>query len=315
MRFVLAVALVSMGLFSPTEAQEPAILPAPPAEAIVAPAPQNSPPSPVAKQYVIKCEIFAQDAKEESKLLAAPHIVVTDGQEGHIATQAELPFVTGMRSSDSGEVKPLVTRMREGTTGTVTVQSLEDEKVHVDASFSVSHVARTDTLQGSTKGTPATQAPLLKTDAWRVVRTLELGESIEIRDTIQGETPGQLIAKLSVDRIGADEAAITPIGAAEPPATESAKPVHTVVYAVGDLLEENARNLPSEKLQHTDFVLVMDMILSEAAVEWNNDTSLRCHPKKRMLVISQTQEGHEEIANLLRDKRTHVADAKNLLLR
>ncbi|MCO6048118.1 type II and III secretion system protein [Aeoliella sp. ICT_H6.2] len=318
MRLAIALALVSTGLFSLTsEADEPAILPAPAVEVLSTSAPTPEVlPSPVAKQFVIKCELYAQDAKSETKLVSAPHIVVTDGQEGHIATEAERPFVTAVRPGESGEVKPVVTRIREGTTGKVTVQTLDDEHAHVDVSFSVSNVARTDVLEGSPEGGPATQAPMLKTSAWRVVRTLELGETIEIRDTKSGEEAGRLVAKLTVDSIGADEAAITPIGATEPGAAEViAQEVFTEVYVVDDLLEDYAKELPTEKLQHTDFVLVMDLILQEAVVEWTDETAMRCYPEKRALVISQTREGHREIKSALQDKRNHVAAAKALLRR
>lgn len=317
MRLAMALALVSTGLFPLTSAaDEPAILPAPKAEVITTPAalPETQ-PSPVAKQFVIKCEIYAQDAKTKSKLVAAPHIVVTDGQEGHIATECERPFITAVRPSDTGEIKPVITCIREGTTGTVKVQSLDDQKAHVDISFSVSNVAHTDVLQGPEKGAPATQAPMLKTDAWRVVRTLELGQTIEIRDNQEGEPAGPLIAKLTVDSIGADEAAITPIGATEPAVDENAQPVYAEVYSVGDLLEDYARELPSQELQATDFVLVMDMIVNEAVVEWTDETEMRCFPEKRSIVIHQTQQGHEEIASLLRDKRTNVAAAREMLRR
>lgn len=318
MRQVIALALVLTGLFSPTSAaDEPAILPAPAAEVVATPAPlPEVKPSPVAKQFVIKCELYAQDAQANAKLLDVPHIVVTDGQEGHIATEGERPFVTAVLPGDNGEVKPVITRIREGTTGTVTVQSLDDEKVHVDVSFSVSNVAHTDVLQGPEEGAPATQAPMLKTDAWRVVRTLVLGQTIEIRDNMGGQNGGQLIAKLTVDSIGADEAAITPIGATElaAPAGEDAT-VYTKVYSVGDLLEDYARELPTEELKPSDFVLVMAMIAKESSAEWNDTTAIRCFPEKRSVVISQTQKGHDEITSLLRDKRTHVAAAKELLLR
>jgi hypothetical protein len=205
-----------------------------------------------------------------------------------------------------------VTTLREGTLGTVTVISLAGDQVHVDASFAVSSIRSVDKVPGVGEGSTSTQAPVLATESWRVVRTVELGKPFEVRDAAGEE--GNLVARIVIDRPGIEEAAITPISAADGDATEDSE-VYTVVYAVDDLLEQYAQDLSVDQLKPSDFVLLTEMLRKQAGIEWPEGCSMQPFTANRSLVVSQTRAGHQKISELMEEKRTNVADARKLLTR
>lgn len=313
MRQALAAAVVMANIVASISlAQEPSIAPVPPPIEVAA-APVRTAASASAAtltQYVIKCQLYTPTSGAEPKLLAAPSIVVTEGHEGHLAIEGERPFVTGVKiGADGSSASPVITRIREGIQAKVTVTALDDEQVLVDAAFTVATINKVEMLQAKNADAPVTESPILSTTGWRTVRTVRVGESIELKEPSKsGESTETLIATIQVDPLGADEAAITPIGAAgKPKDNKPESPVYTVVYSVEDLLAPYTRTVANEELQDSDFVLVMDMILSNALAEWPEGTTMRPITDKRALVISQTQHGHEEIARILRDSRDNVA--------
>ncbi|WP_442485828.1 hypothetical protein [Aeoliella sp. SH292] len=265
-----------------------------------------------ATQFVVKCELYAADGASGSKPVSAPSLVILEGQQGSISSESQTPFVTGIRPGSEDTPEPLVTTLREGTSGTVTVVSLAGDHVHVDASFAVSSIRSVDKVPGVGEGSTSTQAPVLATESWRVVRTVELGKPFEVRDAA-GDN-GKLVARMVIDRPGIDEAAITPISAAEGDATEDSE-VYTVVYAVDDLLEQYAQGLPANQVKPSDFVLLTEMLRKQAGIEWPEGCSMRPFTANRSLVVSQTRAGHQRISELMEEKRTNVADARKLLTR
>lgn len=314
MKSAIFLALVSITFAASGRGQDGTILPAPaPRVATAQPvAPQVANPT-TSPQYVIKCQLFRQNAQGKTVELSAPTLMVTEGQQGQIAIQGQLPFVTGIKASQAGgDATPVVTQITEGTVGSVTIASLNEDRVQVDAEFSVSNIVKVDTIESNDSTTPVTQAPRVLTKGWRVVQSLTLGNTIDILDA-----EDHTVAKLTVDRLSADEAAITPIGAAEPAtdAVDLNPAMVTRVYAVSELLEDYAKHLDDDQLQPSDFVLVLDRIRELEGVEWPRGTRVTSVPARRAVSITHTAAGHAQISTLLEEERTFVADAKKLLLK
>ncbi len=265
-----------------------------------------------AGQYVIKCELNCVDAEGRSKPLAAPNIMVTEGQEGQITIQGERPFVTGVRRTRDGSTTPVVTKLSEGLTGRFTVTSLDAETVHLDLSISQQSIDAVEEIADPATAGSQLQAPVQCSTGWRVVRAVSIGEAIVVTNKPTGETSKQFTIKFKVDRLSADEAAITPIGASDPQETDAAQLVWNT-YNVVDLLEPQIQITALDKLSDVDFVPVVDLVLSEAMVDWPEDAQVRPDPEHGHLLIHQTQEAHEKIGRLLRDKRDNIAAVEKLL--
>lgn len=294
---------------------EAVVVPATPQPTTVAQRPQvapNLPPTKAsARQFVIKCELTRPADDGERKPLAAPNVVVTEGQEGTVAIESQQPFVTGVRSTDDGQSKPIVTTLNEGIVCSFTVTPLGNDRVLLDASGSVSTIDRVDEVKADGH---TTQSPQLISDGWRVVRAVELGESVVVTNAVSGkQNSDDFVARVRIDRVGADEAAITPLSSAEasPSTDDESGTIYTVVYPVAHLLEPHART--KDKLEHADFLPIIDTVLSGAAVSWPKEAAIHPYLKNGSLVISQTKTGHEEIGRFLRDQRDNVAAIQQLI--
>lgn len=293
-------------------AQEPSIAPVPPPIKVAAAPfrPASADRTGTLTQYIVECELHAPSGDGQAKFLHAPSIVVTDGQEGHIAVEGERSFITGIRSSaDGGAVQPVISSLREGMQAMVLVTTLGEEYALVDVSFTISTIEKVNVIKAKDQNSPATESPQLSTTGWRLVRTISLGESIELTDqsTVEGAT-GKVVATIKVDRLGAEEAAITPIAVNEQTQQAQQKStMYAVAYSVEDLLAPYAQAKPEEELQDSDYVLVMNMILSEALAKWPVGATIRPVAEQRTLIISQTRSGHQQIAKYLRDHRDNVA--------
>jgi hypothetical protein len=257
-----------------------------------------------ATQFVVKCELFGTTADGESRPVAAPSLLVLEGQEGTIAVEGERPFVTGVRKTADTE-EPLVTKLREGHRCKVTVVTMDEHRVHVDASVSISQISRIETLA-------ETQSPTVSTRSWRTAQCTEFGQPVEVHDWSEGSP--RLVARIVINRPGIEDAAITPISAADGDATDDSE-VYTVVYAVDDLLEQYAQDLSVDQLKPSDFVLLTEMLRKQAGIEWPKGSSMQPFTANRSLVVSQTRAGHQKISELIEEKRTNVADARKLLTR
>jgi hypothetical protein len=279
---------------------------------VFAPVSQTPAAGTTAVQYVIKCELTRVDADGNSKPLAAPTIVLSEGHEGQISVQGERPFVTGVRRTTDGTTTPVVTKLSEGLTGRFTVTSLDSETVHVDASISQQSIDEVEEIVDPASEGDALQAPVQCSTGWRVVRAVSIGESITVLGKPAGAANSEFTIKFKVDRLSADEAAITPIRAAESEATERA-PLVWNTYNVVDLLEPDAQVRGIDKLSDADFVPLVDLVISEALVEWPDDAVIRPDAEYGRLVINQTQEAHLKIGQLLRDKRDNIAAVKRLI--
>lgn len=305
MRMILALVLGMVLAASPLYAQEAGI-----AEITETPRIATSTsvvPRPAvrhATQFVVKCELFGTNASSESQPLSAPSLVVLEGQEGTIAVEGERPFVTGVRNLGDSE-EPIVTKLREGHRCKVTVIALNEDKVHIDASVSISEITRVESLAD-------TQAPTVSTRSLRTAQCAAFGQPVEVYDQL--EDSKQLIARIVIDRPGIEEAAITPISAADGDAAKDGE-VYTVVYAVDDLLEGYAQDLSANELKPSDFVLLTETLRQQADIEWPEGCSMQPFTANRSLVVSQTHAGHQKIRGVLEERRTNVADARKLLRR
>ncbi len=269
----------------------------------------------VVEQYVIRCELIRFDEQGKPKPLAAPSIMLTEGQEGEISIQGERPFVTGVRRTEGGNTAHVVTKLTEGLTGKFTVTAIDGDSVHLDASITRLTINENEAdVDPAADGTPI-HSPVQNSAGWRVVRCVRIGESIIVTGKSTNPMEGEYIAKLVIDRLSADEASITPIltsEAAPDDNTDSTEFV-TIVYQVGDLLARSAQDEGLDRLEDIDFMPVIDLVLSEALVTWPEEAQIRPFPKNGSLVVSQTQEAHQIIRRVLRDKRDNVAALKRLI--
>lgn len=337
--FVLTVLAVTP--LSPTSADEPALL------EISTPVNHSPTAQAAERQFVVRCTFNERQTTGETQTVAAPSITVREGQPATCSTLSQTPFVTGVRQLKDGEAEPVVTIVSEGSTVEVVVTPLGETQVQIDASYqhcSVCNVEEVTSPATSDNATPATtQAPQVCTQRSRIVRSVTLGDTIEVKCPTQCckqagkaktccEQPAKCqdddccksdaccqssagtIVKLTVEAVDQHEAAITPITASEDE-EQASDEVYVVVYQVGDLLEEYAKAKPSEDLVDADFVPVIDTVLSDALVNWDDETTIRAYPRNQGLVIAQTRKGHERISQVLSEKRDHVADVRKLILR
>lgn len=334
--FVLTVLAVT--LLSPASADEPALL------EISTPVNHSPTAQAAERQFVVRCTFNERQTTGETQTVAAPTITVREGQPATCSTLSQTPFVTGVRQVEDGEAEPVVTIVNEGSTVEVVVTPLSETQVQIDASYqhcSICNVEEVTSPATSDNASPATtQAPQVCTQRSRIVRSVTLGDTIEVKCPTQCckqagkaktccEEPAKCqddacckseaccqssvgtTVKLTVEAVDQHEAAITPITASE----EKPAPVYPVTYQVGDLLEQYAQEKSNEELQEADFVAVIDSVLTDALVKWNDETEIHTDAKRRALVISQTQAGHERISQVLSEKRDHVADVRKLILR
>ncbi len=260
------------------------------------------------QQFVVKCSITDPSVGRQGKKISSPKMVVTDGHEGTVQIQSMQPFVTGARTDADGEVEPVITTVKAGLEVCVTVKSLEGERVQLDATITSSDVTDVQVVPSATPGGPTTQAAQLSSNSCRIIRAVDLGDTVEIACGCNGDSP--LAATLTVERVSADEASITPIAADE---TTDPETLYMVVYNVVDLLEPHAQQKALEQLTDADFVPVVDLLISDVLVDWPEEAQIRPYPQEGQLAISQTQEAHEKIGRFLRDQRDDIAAVKKLL--
>lgn len=263
------------------------------------------------QQFVVKCSITDQSVGQQAKKVSSPKLMVTDGHEVTVQIQSMQPFVTGARSASDGEVQPVITTVKAGLEVCVTVKSLDGERVQLDATITSSDVTDVQEVAPAVPGGPTTQAAELSSNSCRIIRAVDLGDTIEIACGCQrSEDNSPVAATLTVERMSADEASITPIAAVE--STQPA-PLYVVVYNVVDLLESHAQVKALDELTDADLVPVVDLLISDALVAWPEEAEIKPFPQKGQLVISQTQEAHEKIGRFFRDQRDDIAAVKKLL--
>lgn len=299
------------------------------AEAVKAAEPMNHSPNADTeqRQYIVRCTFTQPQDDQQDKPLAAPAITVREGQPATCSTLSQSPFVTGVRKDTDGTVEPVVTILDEGSTVEVVVTSLGDTQVQIDASYEQSTICDvqqiTNPALDEESGTRTTQAPQVCTQTCRIIRSVTLGDTVEVECPAACCKAGKrcqekccpsstAVVKFTVEAVEEDEAAITPIADEE---TDEAQRVYVVLYQVGDLLEEYAKAKADEELDDSDFIAVIDSVLTDAIVEWGDETAIRPAPENRGLVIAQTRQAHERISQVLREKRDHVADVKKLIRR
>jgi len=178
MRLAILSSIVFTVLATTTTAVEPETLPVS--------TPVNHSPTVQAgeRQFVVRCTFNELQATGETNTLAAPAITVREGQPATCSTLSQRPFVTGVRQPTDGDVEPVVTIVNEGSTVEVVVTPLSDTQVQIDASYQQCSICNVDevtspaTSDNSTP--PTTQAPQVCTQSSRVIRSVTLGDTIEV---------------------------------------------------------------------------------------------------------------------------------------
>lgn len=138
------------------------------------------------RQFVFRCATIKNVApmgvlgKEKS---ASQKIIAIEDQPAKLERLSQRPFVTGALEVDqktaAGEAsyQPIVTALDQGNSVEVTIKSLDENHVQLDASFSFTRIAEPKEIA---VGKRNTQAVTNSTITRRVVRTVRLGEKLEL---------------------------------------------------------------------------------------------------------------------------------------
>ncbi len=269
------------------------------------------------RQFVVRCQLVTDQGADNAKIISSPRIVVHEGQSATVSMQTETPFVTGIRKDREGLLDPIITNLKAGIELTVMVTPLDGKRVQVDAMVQHATIDKVEevTIPAGDGENNTTTLQTLESvvHARRLVRTLSLGETVELRCG-PSSTQADLTAQLTIDEINPNEAAITPLTATDPE-TEDDQKLYTVVYSVADLLEPYAVEKTDAELVDSDFIPIIDTLLRAPLTTWPAEAGIQAHPAKRAIAITQSQQGHEKIAKTLRDERDDVAEVHKLLRR
>lgn len=274
-------------------------------------------PSSEPRRYTVKMRM-TEGGREKD--LAAPTICVDEGASASVKSGSSRPFVTGVRKSHEGMAQPIITVLDEGTTIEVRVTPLANRRVQLDATIEQTTIDADKEVESpfqTEEERETLQAPEVSSQSRRVVRAVELGETVKLQCGCACDSNGEqgTVVLLTVDQVGAPTPGITPI--TKVTATEEIKEgeLYHMVYPVGDLLEPYAVHKEGAAVEAADFLPIIDMLLTEAGCDWPADAKINPYEENQTVVIAQTKAGHEAIAKYLARKRASVAEIEANLLR
>ncbi len=252
--------------------------------------------------------------------LASPTITVGEGTTASVGSHASRPFVTGLRKNPDGMAIPIITVLDEGTTIEVRVTPLANRRVQLDATFEQTTIDGEEEVESpfqTEEERETLQAPEVSSQSRRVVRAVELGDTVKIRCGCACGTDGQqgMVVLLTVDQVGSPTPGITPITKVSATEEIEEEKLTMVVYPVGDLMEPYAVHKEGAAVEAADFLPIIDMLLTEAGCDWPAEAEIHPFEANQSVVIAQTRAGHEAIAKYLARKRACVAEIEANLLR
>lgn len=270
------------------------------------------------RHFVVDCRLNPIVDGKTEKTISNPRVTVPAGEKATIAIQTQSPFVTGTRDNSAGSNEPVVTVLTAGIDAEVQVTALDDQSVQVDVAIKHTKISDVQEIESPSDPEQTLQAPVTSAHEIRTVRAVRLGEKVEVSCGCPCcKSPEKMMLEITVDEVDPEEAAITPLSAADARKAEieDNHKFFTDVYIVAGLLEPHAIKKRDEELEEADFLPIIETVLREALVSWPEDAAIRPWTKKRALEITQTRKGHLEISQVLRDKRDHMADVQKLLRR
>lgn len=274
-----------------------------------------------ARSYTVRLRMVEGEGTTSEKVLTSPVVAVVEGSTASIGMHESRPFVTGIRKSNDGMAEPIITVLKEGTQIEVRVTSLSKGRVQLDATVEMATIDGQQVVespfQTAEERQTQLQAPEVNSRSRRVVRAVQLGETVKINCACACASSGkqETVMMLTVEEVGAPTPGITPI--TKVTATEELQEgeLYQQVYPVGDLIEPYAVHKEGAAVEAADFLPVIDMLLTESGCDWPAKAQIRPFEEQHSVVISQTREGHEAIAKYLAAKRASVAEIEANLLR
>lgn len=270
--------------------------------------------------YIVKCRVTSEDGTKEKTVLSRPAIMVAEGEKASCSIHSSSPFVTGLKSTGEHKTQPVITVLDNGINLEVEVTSLRENEVQLDAKVETTSVGKVEMVPSAVNKEgeqPATfQAPEQCFHARRKVRAVKLGESVIIKcdcECSSCNVPKNTVVRLTVEEKRTDLAAITPLPVDSKKAKSQA--YYSVIYSVGDLLEPYTLQDNRIAVEPADFLPVIDSLLTEAGCDWPSEAGIHPVANSMSVVISQTQEGHEKIADYLQKKRDVFAEVVDKILR
>ncbi len=140
------------------------------------------------RQYTFEGKLVKIDNAlfKKKSIVRLPRIIFTENRTAKIVSLQTTPFVTSveiLKGPLDVASQPIITALDEGHTVEVKVTAVDDEYVQLDARISFLKIdsVETDTVGGSTThGGSTTQAPIHDNITRRVVRTVKLGETLQL---------------------------------------------------------------------------------------------------------------------------------------
>lgn len=258
-----------------------------------------------------------------ANLITCPRVTLFNGQTAKVVDATQRPFVVGVKPDGAGGEQPQVRIVTEGLVLRLKPAITDKKKVHLDCEISLSDIRRVETATIRRRKQPPLTVQVPEVATTRVETQAELPDGLTL--VLGGlckrgehDKPQSLLVLLraTVEPImetpETQREAKRPQHAAVSPQNdvlhvtgeEAETPLVTQVYAVADLVvplpQPDAKPRP-------DFEPLIKLITESVAPEsWNDKGgtgSLAPFESNLSLVISQTADVHEQIADLLEELR------------
>ncbi len=252
-------------------------------------------------------------ADRHAKDLIAPKIVVFSGQSAFLSDSSQSPFVVGIKDG-----QPQIRVVRDGLTMRVRPLLQDDDVLQLGCELTFSSIRDVEVFEfEQADGKPARiQIPEVETTRWEASVEMPVGKTLLIgglkRRDKDGE-PQPMLVMLRADKV------VSKLAAADAPRT------HARVYHVGDLVvtppgkvvipagkvvipaSYDEASAPAHEEASVDFDSLIELITATVAPDTWEDLggwgSIKPFPANLSLVVSQTQEVHDQIADLLEQLR------------
>lgn len=151
------------------------------------------------RQFVFECSTKVQKNKLQEAIVnqkkPSQKIIAIEDKPAKVERLSQRPFVTGALECDktaAGEAsyQPILTALDQGNSVEVTIKPLDKQHVQLDASFSFTTI---DEPEAVAVGERNTQAVTNNTITQRVVRTVRLGETCELKMQTLGSNKATVI--------------------------------------------------------------------------------------------------------------------------
>jgi beta-lactamase regulating signal transducer with metallopeptidase domain len=244
-------------------------------------------------------------ADRRAKELIAPKIIVFSGQSAFLSDSSQSPFVVGIKDG-----QPQIRVVRDGVTMCLRPLLQDDDMLELGCQLTLSSIRDVEVFEfEQAGGKPARiQIPEVETTRWEASVQMPVGKTLLIGGLKKRDKDGEpqpLLVMLRADKVKPRLA------------TANEPKMHTRVYSVGGLIKPPERvviqagyqepSAPAPAEVSVDFDPLTELITATVAPETWEDMggwgSIKPFPGNLSLVVSQTQEVHDQIADLLEQLR------------